>query len=78
MTTRQTFALGLEHHQAGRLWDAEECYRQILAAEPHHADALHHLGIIAHQLHRYALAVKWIGQSLILAPNNPARRGSSK
>ena len=37
------------HHQAGRLVAAERQYEQILDASPGHADALHFLGLIAHQ-----------------------------
>jgi hypothetical protein len=31
--------VGLKHHQAGRSADAEACYRQVLTAQPDHADA---------------------------------------
>ena len=51
MTIAQAFQLGLQQHRAGRLAEAESYYRQILAAVPSHSDALHHLGIIAFQLH---------------------------
>ena len=37
------------HHRAGRLREAEEIYRQVLAAEPNHAMAIGLLGVIAHQ-----------------------------
>jgi protein O-GlcNAc transferase len=49
---------GLKHHQAGRLAEAEACYRQALAVEPDHADALHLLGVIAYQVKRADLAVE--------------------
>ena len=71
MTTQQTFDLAVRHHQAGRLSEAEALYRQILAVQPHHAEALHHLGIIAAQVGRHDLAVEWIRQALIFNPNNP-------
>ena len=66
----QAFALALQHHQAGRLAEAEALYRQILAAEPQHAAALHHVGVIAHQLGRYDLAVEWIHRSLAATPGS--------
>jgi protein O-GlcNAc transferase len=58
------FSVGRRHHQAGRLSEAEACYRRVLAAQPDHADALHLLGIIAHQAGRHDLAVGLIGQAI--------------
>ena len=43
VTIDQAFQLALQHHQAGRLAEAEAIYRQILAVEPRHADVLHNL-----------------------------------
>ncbi len=57
-------------HRAGRLADAEAIYRQILAADPDHADALQLLGAIAHQLGRHGDAIALISRSLTLAPEN--------
>src|SRR5437867_1473861 len=48
----QAFEVARAHHQSGRLAEAEAIYRQILAVEPRHADALHLLGVIAHQVGR--------------------------
>ena len=58
---------GLKHHQAGRLVEAEACYRRVLAAQPDHADALHLLGIIAQQAGRRDLAVELIRTFLKIA-----------
>jgi len=52
--------LALEHHQAGRLTEAEELYRRVLQGEPNNADALHFLGLIAHQRGDYRSAVELI------------------
>src|SRR5271156_5713877 len=71
MTIPQVFQNAIQHHRAGRLADAEALYRRILAAQPNHAEALHHLGVIAQQIGRYDLAVEWIRQAIVLNPNNP-------
>ncbi len=71
LTIQQAFDLALQHHQAGRLQDAEQLYRQILAQQPRHADALHFLGVIAAQAGRGDVAVDLIRQALALKPNWP-------
>ena len=63
-TIQQAFEAGLQHHQAGRLAEAEGIYRQILTRQPQHADALHLLGVFAHQVGRDDAAVDLIGRSL--------------
>jgi predicted O-linked N-acetylglucosamine transferase (SPINDLY family) len=68
--TSQTFAQAIQQHRAGHLADAEALYRQVLAAEPRHAEALHHLGILALQAGRHALAIDLISQALVLDPDN--------
>ncbi len=62
----------MEHHQAGRLSEAEALYRQVIAAEPGRPEAWHHLGIIARKLGRPDLAMQWIGHALALQPGDPA------
>jgi len=49
MTPQQQLESGVSHHQAGRLAEAEALYRQVLAEQPDHADALHLLGVLAGQ-----------------------------
>jgi predicted O-linked N-acetylglucosamine transferase (SPINDLY family) len=72
MTVPQAFNLALQHHQAGRLAEAEAIYRQILAAHPHHSEALHMAGVIAHQTGRQELAIEWIQRAIALIPTNAA------
>jgi predicted O-linked N-acetylglucosamine transferase (SPINDLY family) len=55
---------GLAHHKAGRLPEAEACYRQVLAVYPDHADANNLLGAIAIQVGRADLAVELIGRAI--------------
>jgi len=69
LTLQQTFARALQHHQAGRLSDAERLYRQILAQQPEHADAMHYLGVIAQQVGRNDNAVDLIRRAIALKPN---------
>jgi len=66
------FAAGAGHHQAGRLAEAEGCYRRVLAAQPSHADALHMLGVLAHQVGRADAAVALIRQAIDNNANNSA------
>jgi protein O-GlcNAc transferase len=60
-----------QHHQAGRLAQAEALYREILRQNPRHADALHMLGVLAAQAQRHDLAVDLIRQAIALQPNLP-------
>lgn len=71
LTIQQAFALALRHHQAGRLKEAEQLYRQILSQQPDHAGALHLLGVIAAQVGRHDAAVTLIRQALARQPNWP-------
>ena len=54
------------HHHAGRLPQAEQLYRRILAADPHQPDALHLLGLIAHGFGHHDDAAQLIGQAISL------------
>ncbi|MBK1837069.1 tetratricopeptide repeat protein [Azospirillum sp. YIM B02556] len=51
-------------HQSGHLADAEALYRQALAAQPRHPDALHLLGMVACQTGRFADAADLIAQAV--------------
>jgi predicted O-linked N-acetylglucosamine transferase (SPINDLY family) len=62
------FAQALEHHRAGRLAEAERLYREICAADPNRFDALHGLGVVAHQLGR-ADAADVLQRALALRPD---------
>ena len=64
----EVLSLALQHHQAGRLSEAEALYRQILQAQPNHADALHLLGVIAHQVGKHEIAVEYITRAIALNP----------
>jgi tetratricopeptide (TPR) repeat protein len=65
----QAMRIGMEHHQAGRLQEAERAYRQVLNADPGNPDAFHLLGIIAHQAGKNEAAVRWIDKALSARPD---------
>ena len=47
-----SFRLALEKHQQGFPDQAAQLYLKVLSREPEHADALHLLGVVAHQQNR--------------------------
>ncbi|WP_116137959.1 tetratricopeptide repeat protein [Trinickia diaoshuihuensis] len=55
---------GLAHQLAGRFPEAEAIYRQILAVDPDHSDALHLSGLIAYHRGDYARACELIMAAL--------------
>jgi predicted O-linked N-acetylglucosamine transferase (SPINDLY family) len=61
----------LLHHHGGRLAEAEQIYRQILARRPDHADAMHMLGVLAAQVGRSAVAADLLQRAIALKPNCP-------
>ena len=61
--------IALAHQQAGRLAEASAIYQEILRESPHDADALHLLGMIAHQSGDNALAADHIGRAIAVAPD---------
>jgi predicted O-linked N-acetylglucosamine transferase (SPINDLY family) len=72
MSTDQTFAAALRHHQGGRLNEAETLYRRILQADSTHADALHMLGVLCYQTGRQQLAVDMLRRAIAQNGQMPA------
>jgi predicted O-linked N-acetylglucosamine transferase (SPINDLY family) len=70
MTIQQQLESGLSHHQAGRLAEAERIYRQVLAEQPNHADALHLLGVLAGQTGRLDAGVDLIRRAIAICSTN--------
>ena len=62
---------GLQHHQAGRLRDAEREYAEALGLDPECIDALHFSGVIAYQQERHDDAQRLISRALSLDAANP-------
>jgi protein O-GlcNAc transferase len=68
----EALAIGTQHHQAGRLAEAERVYRQILAVEPQQPDTLHQLGMLAMQARQFSAAVDLIGKAIRADASQPA------
>lgn len=58
-------------HQAGRLEEAESCYRELLALQEGHPGLLNNLGLILVAQRRYAEAVPLFERSLAARPRDP-------
>ncbi|MAI78108.1 MAG: hypothetical protein CL917_04140 [Deltaproteobacteria bacterium] len=69
--TTELLAEGIAFHREGQLTKAEWKYAEILEIDPHHAESLHLLGVIANQLGDTKLATDRLQQSLELAPDQP-------
>jgi len=72
MTLDEAYRLAVQQHQSGRLREAESQYRQLLAQQPAHADALHMLGLLAFQTGHLAEAERLIREAIRLNPSAAA------
>jgi hypothetical protein len=70
MTVDQAIQVAVQNHQAGRLPEAENLYRQVLAVVPNHPVALHNLGQIAYSVRKFDVAVELLQQSIASQPND--------
>ena len=61
-----------DHHVHGRLAEAEAGYRDVLAHAPDQPDALHRLGILAHQVGRHETGLQLIERAIAVDPRHPA------
>ncbi|RZF66243.1 glycosyltransferase family 41 protein [Sphingomonas populi] len=64
MQARNLLTTAMRHHQTGQLGNAEQGYRAVLAIEPRNVDALHLLGVVAHQRGHNDAALDLIGRAI--------------
>jgi tetratricopeptide (TPR) repeat protein len=62
----------LADQRAGRLAEAERICRHILVIDPDHAQTLHLLGLIEHQLGRSEVAIEHIRKAIMRSGRDPA------
>jgi predicted TPR repeat methyltransferase len=68
-TPNPLLELGLAHHEAGRLEQAQAMYRCLLDQQPKSADALHLLGVVEHQRGKHDTAIDFITRAISVNPN---------
>ncbi len=56
-------------HRAGRLPEAAASYRELLAVNPHHAEALYLLGVVAYQTGEHDRAAELIRRATSISPD---------
>lgn len=75
-TIPEAMSIAVNHHQAGRLDDAKLIYEQVLQVVPDHPDALHLLGVIAHQNGNHQVAIEQIRRAIKSNPHAAAYYGN--
>lgn len=65
----QDFELAVQCHRAGLLDKAAKLCRKVLVKKPKHAQALHLLGLMAHQNNDPAAAIDWYSKALAAKPD---------
>jgi tetratricopeptide (TPR) repeat protein len=69
LSIQEALDLGVKHHNAGRLPEAESIYQQVLLSDPNQPVALQLLGVIAHQMGKNDAAVELITRAIALNPD---------
>jgi protein O-GlcNAc transferase len=66
MSAAQTLAVAMQRHRAGEIAAARELYSRVLAEDPNNFDALHLLGVAAHDAREDQEAARLIERALAL------------
>lgn len=75
-TASSALADGVSLHRAGRLADAEACYRRVKRRDPDYAEALRLRGLVAHQQADPDTAIKLMRRAAEQQPSNPVHHHS--
>jgi predicted O-linked N-acetylglucosamine transferase (SPINDLY family) len=70
-TSQLLYQQGLAFHRQGLLGQAKRAYEQAVQINPHHAPALHTLGVLASQANEPEAGLNLIANALAIEPNNP-------
>ncbi|HYH19087.1 MAG TPA: tetratricopeptide repeat protein [Azospirillum sp.] len=75
-TIQEALLAAVDHHQAGRLREAEILYARIIGADPEQADAWHLYGVLAAQAGSLDAAERLIRRAVALVPDAPDHYGN--
>src|SRR5437868_205880 len=64
----QSLRAAVQLHQSGRLAEAEQAYRKILAQHPNHPNAMQLLGVLASDVGRHEAAIELISRAISIVP----------
>lgn len=70
-TSSQNINIAIKHHKAAQYAEAATLYAKVLAHDPQNFDALHLLGVLAHQMGRSVAAADLIGKAIMVNDRNP-------
>ena len=70
LTTTETFALALQHHQKNNFQAAEQLYKQILEIEPDHIESNFRLGSLLVQTRNFDTAQQLLNKVIQVDPNH--------
>lgn len=74
LSIEEAMGLATGLHRAGQREDAYKIYTRVLDLEPNHADALHFMGLLAHEQGSDADALRLMAHSVALAPDHAGFR----
>ena len=69
VTLPEALSLAVGYFRESRLDEAEQIYRQILQLDANVPEAVHHLGVIAHQRGRFGDAIQLYRRTIVLRPD---------
>lgn len=69
MSIEQMLTCAVARHQAGDFAEAEAIYLRVLETDPENPDALHLLGLVAHQFERNQVAVDLLNRAITARPD---------
>ena len=70
LTTTETFALALQHHQKNNFQAAKQLYKQILEIEPNHVESNFRLGSLLVQTRNFDTAQQLLNKVIQVDPNH--------